>query len=355
MLLVSLSLVVVFLELAHGLVPSQHADGGNGLLTTGRRYLPNREVELDIAHGNLGSIGGAEVAQRVGVARRSRWVTDSRGYRNSRHFAEPSLVVVGDSFIAGVHASQADTLPEQLIDGFGIDALSLGHPGSLWRYQQTLEANEDLFAAPRDPALFVYVFEGNDFRDASPEPWRWLTHRSKRRNEIVAFYRERLDSFGWVNELWAKIWAEPPDVRVRIAAVAGHELAFFRDYDDVTQRNVFAPHRKFERALDALLLRADALFFIPTKSRVYQPWTEPNTPLPNAQWDALQAAVLRAGDTLAVNLTDALRRRAAELLPAGEFVFWPDDTHWNGAGIRVAAEESARVYAELAGRRRSSN
>ena len=48
-----------------------------------------------------------------------------------------------------------------------------------------------------------------------------------------------------------------------------------------------------------------------------------------------------------VKLTDPLRKRAAELLVQREWVFWPDDTHWNRAGMRVAAEEAARIFREL--------
>ena len=39
----------------------------------------------------------------------------------------------------------------------------------------------------------------------------------------------------------------------------------------------------------------------------------------------------------ALDLRPALRKEAARLLPRGEFVWWRDDTHWNGHGHVAAA------------------
>ena len=50
-----------------------------------------------------------------------------------------------------------------------------------------------------------------------------------------------------------------------------------------------------------------------------------------------------------LDLTPALRTAAARALAQGEFVFWPDDTHWNAAGIRAAADALAPFLSELPG------
>jgi hypothetical protein len=38
-----------------------------------------------------------------------------------------------------------------------------------------------------------------------------------------------------------------------------------------------------------------------------------------------------------MDLTPTLRAEATNALMQGEFVFWPDDTHWNHRGIHAAA------------------
>jgi hypothetical protein len=39
-----------------------------------------------------------------------------------------------------------------------------------------------------------------------------------------------------------------------------------------------------------------------------------------------------------MNLTPKFSKQAASLLPQDEYLYWMDDTHWNGEGIREAAQ-----------------
>jgi len=48
-----------------------------------------------------------------------------------------------------------------------------------------------------------------------------------------------------------------------------------------------------------------------------------------------------------VNLTTRFRDRAEALLARDEYLYWLDDTHWNGAGIQVAAQAIAESQAVL--------
>jgi hypothetical protein len=47
---------------------------------------------------------------------------------------------------------------------------------------------------------------------------------------------------------------------------------------------------------------------------------------------------LRAAGVPVVDSTPLLAAQAAERLPRHEYLYWRDDTHWNAAGIRLAAE-----------------
>jgi hypothetical protein len=89
-----------------------------------------------------------------------------------------------------------------------------------------------------------------------------------------------------------------------------------------------------------------AIFFIPDKYRVYQPWVAPDEQLANASWEHL-AHLCEEYRLRCVDLTPALVRRSDEILPEGRFTWWRDDHHWNGEGIDVAAEQVAEVVREL--------
>ncbi len=97
-------------------------------------------------------------------------------------------------------------------------------------------------------------------------------------------------------------------------------------------------------------LRADSLHLlvvlVPKKFTVYAPLLQP----PEAGVDhaaAYHARVerrLRGAGIAVVNLTEPFRAAAAAGVDAGEYIYWRDDTHWNAAGIAIAAAEIARVW-----------
>lgn len=97
-------------------------------------------------------------------------------------------------------------------------------------------------------------------------------------------------------------------------------------------------------------LRADGLrllvVLVPKKFTVYAPLLQP----PEAGVDraaAYHARVerrLRGAGIPVVNLTEPFRAAAAAGVDAGEYIYWRDDTHWNAAGIAIAAAEIARAW-----------
>lgn len=91
---------------------------------------------------------------------------------------------------------------------------------------------------------------------------------------------------------------------------------------------------------------------VPNKYTVYYRHlldAAPTVVAPEEYLTGVEAALVRAGVPV-VNLTTALQREAAEALRRGEYLYHRDDTHWNDAGIAVAAREIARVWARSGGR-----
>jgi hypothetical protein len=96
-------------------------------------------------------------------------------------------------------------------------------------------------------------------------------------------------------------------------------------------------------------LRAHGLellvLLVPDKYTVYHELLR--TPLapaarPGERMDRLEHALADAGVPV-VNLRRSFSTAARRLFARGEYVYWRDDTHWNPRGIRIAAEEIARV------------
>jgi hypothetical protein len=91
-------------------------------------------------------------------------------------------------------------------------------------------------------------------------------------------------------------------------------------------------------ALAPMRLRL-AVLIAPTKYQVYGPLVA-TAEAPKPHGEPLQgfADELNARGVFAVNVTDALRKHAADDLARGEYVYFIDDTHWNERGIAVAAQ-----------------
>ena len=97
------------------------------------RYLPNQNFVMDERYGDLVAMDPT-LASQVAVPRRVEVVTDLFGFRNARSFADQRIFVVGDSFVAGIGVTQAQTITEQLRTDFKIDAVNLGYPAEPIHY-----------------------------------------------------------------------------------------------------------------------------------------------------------------------------------------------------------------------------
>lgn len=62
------------------------------------------------------------------------------------------------------------------------------------------------------------------------------------------------------------------------------------------------------------------------------------------------ATALTAAGVPALDLTDAFRERARRDLARGQYLYWLDDTHWDGAGVALAAELAGRAWFPDSGR-----
>lgn len=306
------------------------------------RYRPNVRERMRMPFGDLVAIGGDAFAHAA-EPREVFFATDGRGFPNAREFEQGQLLLVGDSFVAGNSMSMEDQIGAKLEKLTGRPTYTAAFPGDIVAYAGVLEE----FRAPG----LVFVFEGNDFETKCagagerPEPFAaWIAgarravpgvakvHGLKKR--VASHFRAKRRE--WMGR------PGPPEVMAK--KVRGTDVLFLTHYVETTLREdyEFPPCVAEAVARAAPLVRA--LFFVPTKYRLYQPSIagESAKPLAHANWQALK----RLGDRLSIpthDLTPALAKGAALALGAGRFVYWRDDTHWNGLGTEIAADEIARV------------
>jgi hypothetical protein len=304
------------------------ADGGRSA------YQPDRRLDFSMPFGDLYALSG-RTATGIVEPRRVLFVTDALGYRDSIGPQDRRYVLVGDSFAMGSGTTQERILSETLRRVHAVDIYNAGFPGGPADYARTVAWLKAHTALVRERNVVALLFEGNDFdcpaTAPSPETiadWRW---RPVTRLETYRlFYGLTRVAFG-SGEL---------NRAVLVREIGGSQLGFLQQYVAVTRRERGCDWSAVAAALSEMRPHLALIAFAPTKYRTYHDWIEPGTALPHVQWQFVEAQA-RALDVPAADLTPALRRRAAELLPQGRYVYWRDDTHWNADGMDAAAEAIA--------------
>lgn len=301
-------------------------------------YRRNVTATMEVPHGNLQGM----TSESIAVPRTVRFVTDSDGFRNDRDYHGQEYVLLGDSFVVGNGSDQADTLRAQLERDYAIDTYDLAYSGDPYDYLLYVDGfrrrHGDEFR------ILLFLFEGNDFRDqlSHPDRRRWsgwesaakrvrmiFSDRSVYRVTRVLFDRAvRRKSIASSELVW-------------VTELGGEPFGVYTPYKGVSEREFYRVPLEMQLSLELMGENLEHVFFIPTKYRVYHRQLGREEPLPNAQWEALQAICEESGFAC-TDLTAGLVRRSEELLASGELSWWRDDTHWNGHGIAVAAQAVAQ-------------
>jgi hypothetical protein len=312
-------------------------------------YKPNHQGRMFIPFGDLVAID-RQTKDAIAEPRWVRYHIDSAGFRNDADYAGQQILLVGDSFVAGSGSSQEDILSNQLQRDYGISAYNLGFPGELHSYVRYVEG---FFKThPSGPKAYIFLFEGNDFplpKPGNPAPAKKNASGPSSfeiaRKELQQSVKELLVyryGFSFYHLLHERLRPQAyPRVTVMELQGPNHlSQGFLNAYVAVTKRASYDAGDDFTLKLERIKEHLGGIFFIPTKFRVYYTMLEggPRPPLPNAQWDYVQATASRVG-VRCVNLTGPLQAESRRLLPSGKLTFWKDDSHWNRYGMAVAARE----------------
>jgi hypothetical protein len=304
--------------------------------TSGGRshYEPHRRLDFAMPHGDLFALSD-RTAPEIVEPRKVVFVTDALGYRNTVGPGAQAFVLIGDSFAAGSGTTQERILGETLRRAHGVDVYSAAFPGDPVNYAQTLDWLKANTGLVRGRNVVALVFEGNDLPCAAPPApqrsiaaWRW---RPVTRLETYRLF------FGLTR---AALGAGERGQSVVVHPVGGTMVGFLRHYVDATTQTAPCDWTAQAAALQAMAPNLALIAFAPTKYRVYADKLAAAAPLPHIRWAFIEATAGRIG-VPALDLTPLLQARAAALLPEGKYVYWRDDSHWNGEGMDVAAQAIA--------------
>jgi hypothetical protein len=137
----------------------------------------------------------------------------------------------------------------------------------------------------------------------------------------------------------------------------GATMLFYVGDIDITRdpnRRITADYLVWLKSELAKLNLRLVVLLVPTKFSVYGPLvTDANAVRPSGVPLQRLADDLNAHDVFAVNVTETLRKQAADDLHRNEYVYFVDDTHWSERGIAAAAQalvEASRERGRLPGR-----
>jgi len=314
--------------------------------------LPSRQYRNDHTYGDLSALANL---RRLRQYRREIFTTDTYGYRNPSvpsQASAPVAMLLGDSFGLGSGTEDSETLTAHLgrlwgrtvYNGSGMTpqadlkqirrlARELRMRGNLVIYEY-LERQGLPSVPSRPPWSSRKTSAGAQDQPATgASPFSWELSRLRiLANRMYRFFQND------------RILPNPYARNASVCRLAnGTEMLFFsgeRKGSDASRPVDAAYWVWLEREL-----RSDGfqliVLLVPNKSTVYEPLLlgrEAQNRPGSDYLDRLERSLSSAGLPV-VNLKNVFQAQAARELPSNSYLYWLDDTHWNGHGMRIAAEE----------------
>jgi len=314
----------------------------------GATYEPNRQYYNARSYGDVAGIGNLREPREY---RPVRFTTDALGYRNAAHALDGEIgaILAGDSFAAGVGASDDKTLSSRL------SAL-----GPCVVYNAATEARDvvpdRILAAARRLTvrhrLVIRVYaEDAEVPQPRETPLRKLAAQMPEESRRVTGRLRGILTVSPLQILSERALRTLQDDRmlpngyaanaVKATVSNGDAMAFWTpEVQNFYHRRPVA--LAYWRWLRDELQKARfdlRVVLVPSKYTVYRPFLVDQAPDgrgAGGYLDRLESA-LRAAGIPVLNLTPLLSAEAARQLKRERYLYWPDDVHWNARGIALAA------------------
>ncbi|HMF47385.1 MAG TPA: hypothetical protein VK603_02000 [Candidatus Saccharimonadales bacterium] len=312
-------------------------------------------------YGDLAALGNLPHHR---VYRHESFTTDSHGFRrNSAHpnaIKEYKILIVGDSMAVGSTVSDHETLPARLERklGFGVYNGAGGIPIDL---PLILSLAQRL---KMDNGTVIYPYVGRSPL-GSTQDYK-LEMNSDELRRYCDNWQNRFSVWfnGFITVSPLEIIAQktikhlhndsifpnvlPTRKVVKKSLRDGDSVLFFQPEIENYQRKRLPDVRGIAALADGLRKHNLNLVvvLVPDKYVVYSPLVQNTDPdkIHEPVYLDLVEELLREAQIPVINLVRFLRQKAHEYYEKKEFIYWPDDTHWNTEGIRLSTEEILRQY-----------
>ncbi len=280
---------------------------------------------------------------------------DKDGFRNPTDLTSADVVVVGDSFVEGLHVRDSELMTSRLASMTGLSVANLGRSGDGPQQERIIL---ERFGLPLKPKVCVWLYyEGNDLEDvAEYESNRRVVGAIKARGESRAVYERSFvrNALMYARRSW--IAPEKPSPASQFSGTFASRdrgpLPLLFASEDYHRGSLSDPSR-LENAARAIAEAGEicerrgmrfVVAFVPTKWRVYGDLCRFANGSPCPSWELddqprrVRSAVAAISREVAfVDLTPGFRSEASR----GELLYLPDDTHWTAAGHSSAASAIA--------------
>lgn len=356
--------LIFVVELGLRFVPANHVArrGWEATRASGQGsfFLPNRSYENPRSFGDLSNAGNLPARREY---RRDVFTTDRFGYRNPPQLlagTQPAAMILGSSFSAGAGNADEDMLSAQLTRRTGMPVYNAAARSGT-DPEEWLEIARTIGL---ERGWVIYEHRNRDLPGGRTRKAGWSARLRTRYPETWEFIRWAKSHPLSISPL--KIWLSRGLRRIENGTLLPNSFAkeaVERRLNDGSWMLFLPPSgepgaREAEANADAwrdhLVERAEVLskhghrllvLLLPTKIELYGPLLENPTPSSDTAFASLARLEdgLRRSGVAVVNLAPVFREEAKARLARGETIYWRDDTHWNPAGIRIAAEAVAAV------------
>ena len=309
-----------------------------------------------VNYGDLAAVSGLREARDP---RPVEFITDSYGFRNANYDSSQALdlIMLGDSFGAGVGTTQDKTWCSLLASQFGLRTYNLSMDGTgPWQEYMTLKVELPRLNYGPGTTVVWALYVGNDLQNPEghdPQLTQrngWLGRMKVRAKSF--FRRSPLKLF--VDRIIAV--ANPAESSTGVVSkkfLNGRDVLFFEPFEaaSLRTREQVTKHRDFgvyQSVLDSMKALAEreqlrmAVVIIPTKEEVYSwllhdhlPWT--SDPTPSAFAAITKEESLKRGFSVLDMKAGLIDSSAQAFVTSGQMLWWRDDIHWNVRGNALAA------------------
>ena len=310
------------------------------------RWDPLVEYSGEV-YGDLAAMtGNAAFRER----RRIEFRTDARGFRNDAVRDPIDLIVLGDSFAAGVGVTQTGTFGQTLATDYHRSVYNLAYPGGPYDQYVNFSIETPSLSITPGADLVWTIFTGNDLDDAAGETWdigalpwnrglsAWLVNYRTFRN------RSPLRQIG--DAVWSRWRGISRDVMVR-SLPDGRDMLLYRPQEawGTRSRDEVERHPNFPKLVKTLFAMKETasrmgvhitVIILPTKGEVYREMLTPALLDNDGRRSGFAEAAMAACEQMSLVCRDSqpyLREEARRLFAASkELIWWRDDTHLNERG-----------------------